>query len=194
MTIPVLPILSVSIDSVVGNTFIIRGSVTGTNSLFSGVLQLFSADSIDGPWSFIGTFSGSILKLQTKIKSDPGKFVRGSLEGVAELLDTKSPPIQLLAKPKVVCKLPPSGRIGQKLKGICTSDVELKNTLVFLQSNTGNGWANLGSGNVSGSTIPLNVTGQKVGILQVRVFSKGLLGLYAPFTSFVSKISIIGKK
>ena len=95
-----------------------------------------------------------------------------------------------LPQPTLLCQLPTSAIIGRKILGSCSSSFVLNSTPVKLQSNAGSGWKDLGSGFADGNKIPISIVPNKLGNLQIRVQSEGVLDKLKPFVSNISTILI----
>ena len=190
ITVPALPTLTLSRYKTSGQTSILRTEVSGTSSLYSGNVVLESGAGSKGPWTSEGTFTGSIDSLVASSNLPFGTWVRASLNGVAELLDSVSDPIQLIGQPTIQCTLPSTGKANVVLRGKCNSDISLGGTRVTLQTNFGSGWINLGDSTVSGTSFPISITVKKAGTLSIRIVSNARSGLLSPSVSKISKVIV----
>ena len=191
LTIPVAPTLSLSASQIsvgANSTFIVKYS--GTNSLGDGTLVLQQSTDPQGTWNTIATFTGAapLFKVSALVKL--GDYVRAVFSGATNLLDSESAAIQILVTPKLTCKIATTAKVGTKLRGSCTSNVNLPSVYVELQTSTGSSWTVLGGGNVSGKTIPINVTPKKKGLLYISMTSSGLDGKLGQFASTPIKIKV----
>ena len=192
LTNPVAPILAFRILKSSGagaSTF--AASVSGVKSLADGKLELQSSSNNKDGWVTVGKFTGAFDALKVSALVNLGDYVRVIFSGATSLLDAVSTSQQFLVTPTVVCKISSSGKVGQKLKGTCVSSISLPNISITLQTTTGTVWSVLGSGIVSGTTIPINVTPKKKGYLFVAVTSSGIQGKIGQFASVPVKIKVI---
>ena len=128
--------------------------------------------------------------MKASAKVELGQYVRAVFTGAAELLDATSKTLQVLATPKVTCKLASTGKVGKKITGKCTSNLTLPSVYVTLQTSTGSKWTVLGGGNAMGKSIPINVMPKKKGTLLVVLTSAGVEGKLGEFQSNIIKIKV----
>jgi len=191
LTIPVAPTLVLSATQILvgaNSTFTVKYS--GTNSLSNGTLVLQQSTDPQGTWNTIASFTGPVPLLKASALVNLGDYVRALFSGATNLLDSQTDAIQILATPKLICKIATSGKVGTKLRGTCTSNINLPNVYVELQTSTGGSWTVLGGGNVSGKSIPINVTPKKKGLLYVSMTSPGIDGKLGQFASAPIKITV----
>ena len=170
------------------STFTVKYS--GTNSLSDGTLVLQQSTDPQGTWNTVATFTGAAPLFKASALVHLGDYVRAVFSGATNLLDSESAAIQILVTPKLTCKIATTAKVGTKLRGSCTSNVNLPSVYVELQTSTGSSWTVLGGGNVSGKTIPINVTPKKKGFLYISMTSSGLDGKLGQFASTPIKIKV----
>jgi len=144
----------------------------------------------ENSWTTVATFTGPITAMKASAPVQLGQYVRAVFSGAAELLDSSSKSLQVLITPKVACKLATTGKVGKKLTGTCSVNMTLPSVYVSLQTSTGSIWTTLGGGNVTGKSIPINVTPKKKGTLYVALSSAGVEGKIGEFQSNVLKIKV----
>jgi hypothetical protein len=167
-------------------------AISGVNSIGTGtaVLQTSAYGDEDSEWVTVGTFTGSIGAMKASATVELGQYARAFFSGAAELLDAPSNTLQVLVTPKVTCKLASTGKVGKKIVGKCTSDISLPGVYVILQTSTGSTWTTLGGGEVSGKSIPINVTPKRKGTLFVVLTSSGIEGRLGEFQSNILRIKV----
>ena len=193
LIIPVAPKLNLTIAKVgVDSPSTFNLVVSGVKSIGEGtvVLQASEYGEEDSDWETLETFSGAIGAMSASASVPLGYYVRAFFSGAAELLDAPSRSIQVLVTPKITCKLASSGRVGKKIVGKCTSNITLPGVYVSLQTSTGSTWVTLGGGEVSGKSIPINVTPKKKGTLFVVLTSSGIEGKLGEFQSNIVRIKV----
>ena len=193
LIIPVAPVLNLTISKIgVDSPSTFNLAISGVKSLGTGTVVLQSSvyGDEDSQWVTVGTFAGSIGVMKASATVPLGHFVRAFFSGAAELLDAPSRSIQVLVTPKITCKLASSGKVGKKIVGKCTSDITLPRVYVSLQTSTGSTWLTLGGGEVSGKSVPINVTPKKKGTLFVALTSSGIAGKLGEFQSNIVKIKV----
>ena len=191
LTIPVAPTLVLNATQIsvgANSTFTVKYS--GTNSLSDGTLVLQQSTDPQGTWNTVATFTGAAPLFKASALVNLGDYVRAVFSGATNLLDSESAAIQILVTPKLTCKIATTAKVGTKLRGSCTSNVNLPSVYVELQTSTGSSWTVLGGGNVSGKTIPINVTPKKKGLLYISMTSSGLDGKLGQFASTPIKIKV----
>jgi len=193
LIIPVAPVLNLTISKIgVDSPSTFNLAISGVKTLGTGTVVLQSSEygDEDSQWVTVGTFAGSIGAMKASAMVPLGHFVRAFFSGAAELLDAPSRSIQVLVTPKITCKLASSGKVGKKIVGKCTSDITLPRVYVSLQTSTGSTWLTLGGGEVSGKSVPINVTPKKKGTLFVALTSSGIAGKLGEFQSNIVKIKV----
>ena len=193
LIIPVAPKLNITVARVgVDSPSTFNLAISGVKSIGAGTVVLQTSENgyEDSPWVTVGTFAGSIGAMKASATVPLGHFVRAFFSGAAELLDAPSRSIQVLVTPKITCKLASSGKVGKKIVGKCTSDITLPRVYVSLQTSTGSTWLTLGGGEVSGKSVPINVTPKKKGTLFVALTSSGIAGKLGEFQSNIVKIKV----
>ena len=193
LIIPVAPKLNLTIAKVgVDSPSTFNLVVSGVKSIGEGtvVLQASEYGEEDSEWETLETFSGPIGAMSASASVPLGYYVRAFFSGATELLDAPSRSIQVLVTPKITCKLASSGKVGKKIIGKCTSDITLPGVYVSLQTSTGSVWSTLGGGEVSGKSIPINVTPKKKGTLFVVLTSSGIEGKLGEFQSNIVRIKV----
>ena len=191
LTIPVAPTLVLNATQIsvgANSTFTVKYS--GTNSLSDGTLVLQQSTDPQGTWNTVATFTGAAPLFKASALVNLGDYVRAVFSGATNLLDSESAAIQIVVTPKLTCKIATTAKVGTKLRGSCTSNVNLPSVYVELQTSTGSSWTVLGGGNVSGKTIPINVTPKKKGFLYISMTSSGLDGKLGQFASTPIKIKV----
>ena len=164
--------------------------ISGVKSIGSGSAVLQTSGYEEGPWVTAGAFTGSMGAMKASAKVELGQYVRALFTGAAELLDAQSKALQVLVTPKITCKLAATGKIGKKITGKCTSNLNLPMVYVRLQTSTGSTWTVLGGGDVTGKSIPINVIPKKKGTLSVVLTSPGIEGKLGEFQSNIMKIKV----
>ena len=193
LIIPVAPKMVLTIGkATVGGPSTFNLAISGVNSIGTGtaVLQTSAYGDEDSEWVTVGTFTGSIGAMKASATVELGQYARAFFSGAAELLDAPSNTLQVLVTPKVTCKLASTGKVGKKIVGKCTSDISLPGVYVILQTSTGSTWTTLGGGEVSGKSIPINVTPKRKGTLFVVLTSSGIEGRLGEFQSNISRIRV----
>jgi hypothetical protein len=167
-------------------------AISGVKSIGTGtaVLQTSNYGDEDSEWVTVGTFTGPIGAMKASATIELGQYARAFFSGAAELLDAPSNTLQVLVTPKVTCKLASAGKVGKKIVGKCTSDISLPGVYVTLQTSTGSTWTTLGGGEVSGKSIPINVTPKRKGTLSVVLTSSGIEGRLGEFRSNIVRIRV----
>ena len=191
LTIPVAPTLALSIskiDPTDSSSFSLV--ISGVASIGSGTAVLQTSSDQENTWTTVATFTGPITAMKASAPVQLGQYVRALFSGAAELLDSSSKSLQVLITPKVACKLATAGKVGKKLTGTCSVNMTLPSVYVSLQTSTGSIWTTLGGGNVTGKSIPINVTPKKKGTLYVALSSAGVEGKIGEFQSNVLKIKV----
>ena len=193
LIIPVAPKMVLTIGkATVGGPSTFNLAISGVNSIGTGtaVLQTSTYGDEDSEWVTVGTFTGSMGAMKASATVELGQYARAFFSGAAELLDAPSNTLQVLVTPKVTCKLASTGKVGKKIVGKCTSDISLPGVYVILQTSTGSTWTTLGGGEVSGKSIPINVTPKRKGTLFVVLTSSGIEGRLGEFQSNILRIKV----
>ena len=191
LTIPVAPTLALSISKIdPADSSLFSLVISGVTSIGSGTAVLQTSTDQENTWTTVATFSGPITAMKAIAPVQLGQYVRAVFSGAVELLDSSSKSIQILITPKVTCKIPTTGKVGKKLSGTCSVNMTLPTVYVSLQTSTGTIWTTLGGGNVTGKSIPINVTPKRKGVLFVALSSSGVEGKINEFQSNVAKITV----
>jgi hypothetical protein len=164
---------------------------TGSSSVLVGQkFQVLSSISAGGPWTTEGSYKFSGANTIVNIKKPKGTWFVAKYTGDNKFGQAESNAVQLVEIPKVICKLPSSGKVNSKIVGFCTSSVSLLQTPITFLIDTGNGWEENGLGTLSGSKTPINLTPGSAGVIKMRLVSVGLIDNYGPFSSNTMVVNV----